>query len=117
MTRMIWRWSNPVPQAEPGTKKWQHTCAQLAHYGLYAIMFAMPITGYTMSVAGGHEVDMFGIAVPSVMPNNHDLASLAHSAHGWISYAMIGLVGLHVVAALWHHLIRKDRTLTRMIRG
>ena len=117
LTRIIWRWSNPVPQAEPGTKKWQHTLAQLAHYGLYALMLAMPLSGYAMSVAGGHEVAMFGLSVPSLIPNNTEIATLAHQGHALLSQAIMGLVGLHVVAALWHHLIRKDRTLTRMIRG
>ena len=117
LTRVIWRWSNPVPQPEPGTQQWQHFLAQLAHYGLYALMFAMPLSGYVMSVAGGHEVQFFGLPVPSLLSNNIPLATLAHQGHALISQGILWLVGLHVAGALWHHLIRKDRTLMRMLRG
>ena len=117
LTRLIWRWSNPTPGPTGGTKPWQHTLAQLVHYGLYALMLAMPLSGYIMSVASGYDVALFGMKVPSLVAHNPDLAKAARQAHTLISQAIMGLVGLHVAAALWHQLIRKDRTLTRMMKG
>ncbi len=117
LARIIWRWSNPVPQAEPGTQSWQYHCAQLAHYGLYALMLAMPLSGYIMSTVGGHDVSLFGLKLPSLLAQDPSLMGTARQAHTLLSQAIMGLVGVHVLAGLWHHLVRKDRTLTRMIKG
>ena len=118
MARLWWRLANPVPQLPKTVPSWQIMGANFIHYLLYALMFLMPLSGYLMSVWGSHPISWFGLfTLPMIMLPNKDLAGLAHSAHFFFSYILIGAFSLHVLGALYHHCCLKDRVLTRMLKG
>jgi cytochrome b561 len=92
-----------------------HAAAHAAHILLYALMIALPVSGYLTSSAGGHEVSFFGLfSLPNLVGENKALdegASQAHYVFAW----MIGVVlVLHLLAVAWHARIKRDTVLTRM---
>lgn len=125
--RIIWRCFNQLPESEPGTRL-QHRVARVAHYALYAIMIIMPITGY-FSIAdylsrGGNVTYFFLFDITSfreiqiynlvgiTLEQLEKPADLIHSYLGaWVVWLLI--LG-HLLAALYHHFIKKDRTLYKM---
>ena len=112
--RLMWKLFSATPLPAAGTPNWQIFLAKLAHFGLYILMFAMPMSGYVMSSAGGHPVKLFGLSLPSLISQNPEIAKLARNGHTWVSYAILALVSAHIIGALYHHWIRKDETLKRM---
>jgi cytochrome b561 len=115
--RLIWKLFSIAPHPATGTPNWQVFLAKLAHFGLYILMFAMPMSGYVMSTAGGHPVKLFGLDLPALIAHNPEIAKLARNGHTWISYAILALVSIHIIGALYHHWIQKDKTLERMLRS
>jgi cytochrome b561 len=82
---------------------------------LYALMAALPVTGYVTSTAGGHEVSWFGLfAWPAVVAPDKALASRAAEAHLVLAWAVGALVALHLAAAAWHYWVKRDDIFARM---
>ena len=115
-SRLLWRWSNPLPRPEPTHAPWERRLAGIAHRALYVLMFAVMIAGYLISTADGRSINVFGLfSVPATLsglPEQEDIAGLVHE---WLAYSLIGLATLHALAALKHHFIDRDRTLARML--
>ena len=111
--RIGWRLLNMTPQHN--LPSWQVGASHLVHFSLYGLVLAMPISGYLMSTASGREVLFFGFNVPRLVEKNEVLASSAHNAHEIISYALISMIVIHLIAALGHHFILKDNVLKRML--
>jgi cytochrome b561 len=115
VTRLTYRMTHTYPGyvKMPG---WMRAAAQFNHYALYVMMFWMPLTGYTMSELGGHGVSFFGLFdLPNLLPLNKDLGREVFTLHVIGMWVILALVGLHVSAALYHQLLRKDGTLGRML--
>ena len=113
--RVLWRLSNAVPALPETLKKWQATSARLVHFGLYAILFVMPLSGWGLSSAAGYPVSVYGLfTVPNLMEKNDELKELLEDIHGVGANALLFLLAAHVGAALYHHFILKDNTLRRM---
>ena len=87
----------------------------LVHYFLHIFMFAVPISGYIMSVSSGKEIRwFFDLMAPSLLPQNKQVASLPHEAHFWLAYIALGFVGLHIMGFL-KHLIFDRANLSKKI--
>lgn len=114
VARLVWRFRHPAPPLGHGTPRLLAWAAIASHWLLYLVFFAMPISGYTLSSAGGHGVAFWGIPLPS-LPKNEALAKLATTAHLTGQWAVYALLLLHVGAATWHVLVRRDGTLQRMV--
>lgn len=99
--------------------------AKVAHWVLILGTLLMPISGMLMSGLGGRGIYVFGVelmaknldAAGEVLPINPMIAGIAHEAHGWIAYVVIGALVLHIAGAIKHHVMDKDRTLMRMVKG
>lgn len=125
--RVLWRIRNGWPAAVGEDSAFQHLIARVVHYVLLTGTLLMPISGFMMSVMGGHDVAIFGLELvgENLDPNNPDevlalnaaLAGIAEGLHHYLGYMVIAAVVLHVVGALKHHILDKDATLTRMLGG
>jgi cytochrome b561 len=114
--RLLWRFSNvqvKLPFDLPG---WQKFASRITHYILYLFMFLMPVSGILMSRFGGHEINVFGFFTISALEKNMELAKFFHSLHVISAFCFTGLICLHIAAGLYHHFVRKDNVLMRMIR-
>ncbi|AWF82712.1 cytochrome B [Microbulbifer sp. A4B17] len=114
--RLVWRLANPSPADSSKTPNWQGFVAAATHGLIYLLLLAIMVSGYLISTADGRPIDIFGIAsIPATLkgiPNQEDIAGSIHEILAW---GLIGLVVLHVLAALKHHFIDRDATLLRML--
>ncbi len=92
-----------------------HAAAGGGHLALYALMIAMPLSGYVKSSAGGNGVSVFGLfLVPPIVPVNKGLAQAAGQAHYLFACLLGAVLVLHLAAVVWHAQIKRDEVLTRM---
>lgn len=116
LLRFAWRLAGGRPAALAGTARWQSASATVTHWLLYAALLAMPLSGWLYNSASNFPLRWFGLVrVPALSGRDPDLKELAHEAHETIFWVIVALVLLHVGAALWHHLVRRDATLDRML--
>lgn len=111
--RLIWWWRfDRKPDPVPGSPAWQEAIAQWTHRALYLLLLIMLASGVGLSVLSGLPDALFGAA------DFPDLAAYPPRAgHGIGARVIVVLVALHAGAALFHHVIVKDRTLRRMWFG
>lgn len=114
--RLIWRLMNTRPELPKTIEEWQARAAKATHWLFYALLFAMPLTGWLMSSAAGFPVSVFGLpALPDLVAPNKELGEIFEEAHELIGYSLIGLIVLHISAALMHHFYYKDGVLATML--
>src|SRR5580700_8738773 len=89
--------------------------AQLSHYALYALMLGMPLLGWAMLSAAAYPVVVFGgIVLPAILPQSDLLHTWLWDAHFYLAFAFFALILMHVAAALFHALIRRDGVFDAM---
>jgi cytochrome b561 len=116
--RLAWRLRFPVPLLADDVPRWQHRAAQASHGLLYLLLLLMPLLGWANASARGWRIDFFGVtALPPLLPENSPLGRALGDVHIWTSYVLLGLIGVHVAAALYHHFWLGDRVLRRMLWG
>lgn len=90
--------------------------ADATHGLLYALLFALPLLGLALSGARGNPVTLFGLGpLPALLQRDLDLADVLADYHVWAAWALLALVSLHALAALWHHFVHRDPVLTAML--
>lgn len=114
--RFGWRLSHRPPASEPINPLIDRG-AGLAHWGLYGLMVAVPVVGLVYAVLRGQGIDFGLFSLAPIMEPNRELGRTVRKVHELAAYALIALAGIHALAAIWHHLIRKDGTLRRMLPG
>ena len=114
--RLFWKTIQTKPKPLDSHNKLERVAGSLTHRLLYLLVFVIMISGYLISTADGRAIEVFQlVSVPSMgelFSNQEDIAGLVHQ---YLAYAMITLVLVHALAALKHHFIDKDKTLTRML--
>ncbi len=117
--RLMWRLFAGAPQAVSGTPHWQHRVATVTHGLLYALTFAVPLSGWLYdSVSGLRPMRWFGLfKMPKIAAPSQQLQPLVRDWHEWLFWILIALVAVHAAAALYHHLFQHDDTLSRMLPG
>jgi cytochrome b561 len=102
----------PLPADLPEPMK---LAAYLSHYVLYALMIGMPLIGWAMLSAGAYPVVVFGrVWLPAILPQSDSLHTLLWDAHFYLAFAFFALVLMHVAAALFHALVRRDGVFDSM---
>ena len=114
--RLVWRLSNPVPDLTAETRPWERVLAQISHVLLYALIFAMPITGWLMSSAKTYSVSWFNLfAFPNLVGKNEHIYELTHGLHEVLFNVLVAVAVLHALGALKHHFIDHNDVLKRML--
>lgn len=119
LARLVWRLTHPVPLLVDDARPWQQRLAQVTHFLLYALLLVIPVLGWMSASGRAFTVSLFGLFdLPSLLPPKHPWTSPLGDLHNLLAtYGLLGLVGLHVLAALYHHFLLRDRTLARMLPG
>jgi cytochrome b561 len=116
--RLLWRVYAGAPKPVEGTPHWQERIASLTHWALYALMFAMPISGWVFNSSSGYPLQYFALFnLPKIAQRSEDLAQLSRNVHEYGFWLLLALVVAHAAAAFYHHLFQNDATLTRMLPG
>jgi cytochrome b561 len=114
----FWWLINVVPAEPAGMPLWQRRAAKLAHWVLYGLIFSATVAGWALTGAMRDPVavELFGfIGVPPLIGPGAPDHRLLEEAHELFSYLLIGLVAVHVSAALYHHFVLRDSVLGRML--
>jgi len=113
--RLGWRYISPVLPA-PGLTAMESQGSVLIHALLYVIMIGIPLTGYLFSSAEGESLTFFGLAsFASPLPVSKSFSRPVEFLHKTGQWAVYTVVGLHVLAALYHYFVRQDGVLQRML--
>lgn len=104
----------PIP--EPTIEPWQRVLSSAVHGAIYVLLIAMPIVGYIANSAFGAPTPFFGLfELPPIIAKNEPLSDQLFAFHRLAGFLLIILVAMHVSAALFHHFIRGDNVLRRML--
>ena len=96
----------------------QKLAAHATHSGLYALLIVQPFTGWIATSAYRAPVVVFGLfELPPIWRESRAFSEQLFFVHGLIGIAIACLVAAHIGAALYHHFVRRDRVLLRMITG
>ena len=109
--------SGPAPHIEPPAAGWQALTAKIVHLALYALMLALPLAGWVMLSASGKPIPFFGLQLPALIAENKELGRSIKDIHETAGTVGYFLIGLHAVAALYHHYFLRDSTLRSMLPG
>lgn len=117
--RIVWRLFNTVPVLPSGTPRWLGVLARIHHWTLDFAALLVVMLGWAHS--GAHTpnyASWFGLfQVPQITSPDKAAAQAYEDRHILFAYVLLGLVVLHVAAALWHHRIKRDTVVLRMVRG
>jgi len=113
--RIYARLASPTPPITPEPAVWQTMAAKVVHLALYAIMIGMPLLGWVLLSAAGKPIPFFGLELPALVAENKEFAKTLKELHQTIGVLGYYLIGLHAAAAVFHHHVLKDDTLTRML--
>ena len=116
LPRLLLAFSRPAPAVSPPLPAWQALPAKAMHLLLYAMLLAQPVLGLLTAWTDGKEIllPFTQIALPALLAPNSALAHDFEDVHELVGTAFYWVVGLHVAAALYHHVFRRDDTLRRM---
>ena len=115
--RLAWRAIRPFPPAAT-MLLWQKHAATVVHLLLYALLLAIPVSGWIYSSATGVQVVYLGLLpLPDLVPKDKALAGTLLTVHVTLNLTLVLLVCVHTVAALRHHFVDKDAALARMLPG
>lgn len=119
--RLFWRFTHRAPALPAGMAAWEKLAAHASHMGFYVLMIGMPLSGWMMVSADAKFPTVFFslFEVPQFpLPAAYDTRA-AHDqlegVHYWLAMGTLGLLALHVGAALKHHFINRDAVLRRML--
>ena len=116
--RLAWRTANPTPALPTNLKRYERALARATHAGLYALLIALPLTGWIMSSARGFPVSWFNLVqLPNLVGRSDALYHVMVSVHVTLAVTLCVILGLHIAAAIKHHFVLKDDTLRRMLPG
>ena len=116
LVRLAWRLTSPPPGPPADMPRWQRLAALGTHRLLYALILVQPLTGWLMSSYKNYPVSFFGLFQwPDLVAPNEEMHELFEDIHEWLARLLVTVAIVHVSAALYHHFLRKDNVLRRML--
>lgn len=107
---------HPVPLDMPSSPAWERRAAYMTQLAFYFILLVGPFLGWAFASAHKLSVDVFGIiTLPAIAAPRAHWALTAGDIHIYMMWTLAALIALHVAAALYHHYVRHDGLLRRML--
>jgi cytochrome b561 len=103
LLRLILRWTSKIPAAPAEISPLNHRIAQGAIFLLYLLMIIVPLSGYALSNMHGFQVDLYGLPLPQIFPENPDWKEFSSLAHECLAYTFLGIFFLHLAGVIKHH--------------
>ena len=115
--RFLWRLTHPVAP-ESYLPAWQRVTSEGVHWLLYLVVLLTTLSGWFFESARGWSISLYGVLplprlVAESSPTGHAIGEL-HSTLVWV---LVTLTAIHILAALVHLLVYKDRIMHRMLPG
>ncbi|MBE7209539.1 MAG: cytochrome b [Gluconacetobacter diazotrophicus] len=127
LMRVLWRLGHPPPPLPADHPRWERGMAHAAHAGLYALILAMPVSGWihdsAFKDAARFPLRLFGLVpwprIGAIMRMDPAAKEALHARwfaiHVWLSYALLALLALHLLGVLKHELLDGKPVLGRML--
>jgi cytochrome b561 len=123
--RLAWRLANPPPPLPSGMTSFERWAAGATHVAFYGLLLGIPLAGWAMVSASplGFPTIIFGlfewphIAPLAAIENKAPVEAALKLTHKYMGLALMGLLALHIAAALKHHFVNRDNVLARMVPG
>jgi cytochrome b561 len=116
--RIGWRATHAAPVLPDSVPAWQARISKLVQWAIYALIFAVPLSGWSYSSAAGYGVVYLNlIPLPNLVAKNKELADQLKDLHEFLNWTLFALVAMHAAAALKHHFIDRDGVLLSMLRS
>jgi cytochrome b561 len=113
--RIAWRFLDRPPPSPP-QPEWLEGTAALTHWGLYVLLFTLPLTGWMNSSSAGDAVSWFGLVeLPGLVGASESLHESLGEVHETLATLLLVLAGVHVIGALKHQFIDRDGLISRML--
>jgi len=121
--RLLWRLTHTPPALPATMPALERRAASATHLALYGFMLALPFSGWALVSVSPYNIPtvLYGLIpwpdlpVLSTLPDKHAADAVASFIHSRLAFILIGLLTLHVAAALRHHFILRDGILRRML--
>jgi cytochrome b561 len=118
IVRLLWRAIQGEPAPLDGLPPWQVQSARVIHWLLYLQVLVLPVLGWINASSRGMPVVLFGLELPKLIGTRAPGWRWTGDVHNLLAnYMMLTLVGLHILAGLYHYFIRRDHVLQRMLPG
>lgn len=116
LVRLAYRLFNGAPPDEPGLETWQKETSHMVHAWLYFLLIALPVIGW-LGISLYPAVRVYeAFNLPSLVgAPDKPLSEHLFVVHKALAFVLIGLVAMHIGAALFHHFVRRDGVLRRML--
>lgn len=116
--RLLWRLGHRPPPAPPTMAAWQHWAATGAHWLIYLLIIALPISGWLTSSAAAYSVSWFGLFQwPDLVAPDPALKENLNNLHHWLAQALFIVVVIHVLATVKHRWLDRDPVFARMFNS
>jgi cytochrome b561 len=116
LVRLAWRLGHRAPPPPRTLPPVLRAVSRITHYLLYALLVLTPLLGWTYASAQGWHVALFGIVpLPALVPTGSPLGDALGDVHPIAAFVLLVVIGLHLLGALYHAVILRDRTLQRML--
>jgi cytochrome b561 len=112
--RLGWRAIHRPPPLPEEMGIFTRRASSAVHVAMYLLLVALPILGVVTFIWHGRVFDFGIFKIDFGIAKNRSIFHPTEDWHGYLAYALFTLIGLHAVAALWHHFIRRDRLIRRM---
>lgn len=118
IARLAWRAVNPVPALPVAMTTRQRSLARASHGSLYAIMIAMPLSGWVINSAANFPFKVWGVfRLPDIASHSKSVQTVGETVHLALFWVLAVVLVLHIAAAVKHHFFDKDDVLRRMWTG
>jgi cytochrome b561 len=115
VVRLLVRMRYGAPSLPADLPEPMKLAAYLSHYAFYVLMIGLPLIGWGMLSAAGYPVVLFdGVHLPAILPQSDSMHALLWNGHFYLAFAFFALILVHVAAALFHALIRRDGVFEAM---
>ena len=115
LVRLLWRVVEPPPSSPKTMKSYERVLARATHLAFYALLFALPLTGWAVATAEGHTIDVFGLFELPRLQVFALTEDQLEEVHETLFNILLGLATLHIAAALKHHFFDRDNVLRSML--
>ena len=113
--RLLLRFRYGGAALPPSMPNWQQQLAHWAHVALYVLIGFLLLSGMATAVNATNPITLFGQFDITLGQTQDDTFRFVRQFHEFATDAMIALIGLHILAALYHGIIKRDGTTGRML--
>jgi cytochrome b561 len=114
VARYCWRVAHPPPALPPNLGALYRHASRAVHLIMYALLLITPIVGIVTFIWHGRVFDLGLFKIDFGIARNRAVFEPTEDIHGYLAYALFALAAAHILAALWHHFVRRDGILQRM---